>query len=119
VVAGSAFAAREPLAGLSCRRWPLTSRLLAAAADARDVDVHWQTVTAVVPDSGDGPITSFSVDVSQGRLDGTVIAAQAATTGLGSPPGTVIATVLPDGVPAPTSMRDPAPPPDRLRDCGG
>jgi len=26
---------------------------------------------------------------------------------------------LPDDVPAPTSMRDPTPPPDRPRDCGG
>lgn len=119
VVAGSAFGAGEPLAGLSCRLWPLTSRQLAAAADARGVDVHWETVTSVAPDSGDGPVTSFSVDASRGRLDGTVIAAQVATTGLGSPPGTVIAIVLPDGVPAPTSMRDPTPPADRQRDCRG
>lgn len=106
VVAGSAFGEGEPLAGLWCRRWPVTSRRLAAAADARGVVVRWETVTSVVPDSGDGPVTSFSVDASQGRLDGTVVAAQVATTGLGSPPGTVVATVLPDDVPAPTSMRD-------------
>lgn len=39
--------------------------------------------------------------------------------GPGEPPGTVIATVLRDDVPAPTGMRDMRPPADRVRDCGG
>jgi len=119
VIAGPAFADGEPLAGLWCRQWPVTSERLAAAADARDIDVRWETITSVVPDRGDGRATSFSVDASQGRLDGRVVMAHVATTGLGSPPGTVIATVLPDDVPAPTGMRDMRPPADRVRDCGG
>lgn len=117
--AGSAFAVGEPLEGVACGRWPVTSRRLAAAADARGVDVHWQTITSVGRDPEAGTLRSFTVDASQGRVDGRVVDAQVATTGMGNPPGTVSVMVLPDDVPAPSILRRPTRPPDVVRDCGG
>jgi hypothetical protein len=117
--AGSAFGPGEPLAGLSCESWPLTSAQVADAAAARGVDVRWEVINSVVPDAGAAPVRSFSIDPTRGRVDGRVVEARLSTTPHWVYPGTVIVTVLPDDVPSTTSLRDVPLPPDAAATCDG
>ena len=101
-VAGSVFFEGEPLAGLWCEQWPLTSQQFAAAAAARGLDVHWEVVTAVTPNAQRPEFSNFEYDHSAERPEGQVLFALLATNVPAQPvmpePGSVVATVLPDDV---------------------
>lgn len=101
-IAGSAFFAGEPLGGLWCEQWPLTSQQVADAAAERDLQVHWEVVTSVAPNAEQPDYSDFAYERSAERPDGRVLFAQLATNSPVQPStpdaGSLVVTVLPDHV---------------------